>query len=150
MFNNIKTKIVQSLLSKSEMVVSVTDYVELKQKKYPTTKEVIPLTPAKLTQQQLGSYLPNFNTLNSKTDEYKSQLGAVCKTLINSEHFNYLMDHLKQDQINLYLFGENKPKEDWVRGSINGIYVVADMVHELGIAHQENEKKTLKEDKPKS
>ena len=96
------------------------------------TAQQTPLTKGQLTQQQLGSYLPNFVELAKKPDDFKNSLGLLCKNLIASEEWQYLIEHLKQDQVNLSLFGEERKPDDWVRGSINGIYVVDDMVSTLG------------------
>lgn len=147
MFKKIKTKIIEALLSKSDMIVPANSYAELVTRKFEPTKIGELLTKEQLTMKQLGSYIPNFIVLNSKSEQFKVELGQICKTLINSEHFKYLMEHLKQDQVNNLLFQEKKPTDDWVRGSINGIYVVEDIIKQLGISAQENTPKKKKQDK---
>ena len=135
MLSTLKQSLISYLIGKDKVVIEASEYLKLSMKKEQPM--ATPLTPAQLTQKQLGSYLPNFEHLSLKGDQFKYDLGALCKTLITSEHWNYLVTHLKQDQVNMQLFSDTKD-EMFVRGSINGIYVVADMVSNLGTSHVEN------------
>lgn len=113
-----------------------------------TEKPVEPLSRAHLTMQQLGSYLPNFEVLGNKTDDFKNRLGRLCRELILSEEWQYLITHLKQDQVNISLFSDERKDENWVRGSINGIYVVDDQINMLGKNYEQRLKEGLVEKKP--
>lgn len=101
----------------------------------------MPLTPEKLTMMQLGSYVPSFEPLWAKSDEFKRGVGSTCSQLVQSEGWKYLIEHLKQDQVNLYLFNEDENRDEkFVRGSINGIYIVDEQVRTLGMAYDESQK----------
>lgn len=143
MFNTIQSTIKRlRLIKNNEIVVDASEHAELVVNRKDKN---IPISKAKLTQVQLGSYIPDFKDISLQSDEFKHDLGALCKTLVDSEHWKYLLNYLKQGQINGYLFNENKPSEDWVRGSINGIYVVDDIVVSLGASYKDT-KPTMKKD----
>lgn len=101
------------------------------------------LSPEHLTMKQLGSYIPSFEVLANKPEAFKLEIGLFCSNLLKSESWKYLMEHLKQDQVNLLLFSEQRKSEDYVRGSINGIYVVADQVESLGMSYNELNKSKI-------
>jgi len=119
-------------VGKNEIVVDVNEYLALKLK-----EEVKPLTMAQLTQHQLGSYLPNFKHISLQTDQFKNDLGLFCKETSKSETWVWLITHLKQDQVNNLLFMPNRPSEEWIRGSINGISVVEDIITSLASGYKE-------------
>lgn len=104
----------------------------------------VPLSKEHLTMKQLGSYLPNFEFIGSKSDAFKNSIGLMCRNLIQSEEWKYLIEHLKQDQVNLAFFTEGvKSTDDWVRGSINGVYIVDDQINTLGASYLDREKQGL-------
>jgi len=89
-----------------------------------------PLTRGELTMKQLGSYLPNFKGIASQTDDFRRNLGRLCYQISQSSEWQYLMTNLKQDQVNTYIFtDEERKSEDFMRGSINGIYIVDEQVN---------------------
>lgn len=93
-------------------------------------------TPEQLLMKQLGSYIPSFEPLEGKSDEFKNSLGRLCREMLLSPEFQYLIDHLKQDQVNIDLFGEGEKKDKmFVRGSINGIYIVDEQIRLLAIGY---------------
>jgi len=92
-----------------------------------------PLSKAQLTQLQLGTYIPNFEDLSKKPDDFKNKIGRMCRDLVRSEEWEYLITHLKQEQVNKSLFTEGiSYTEDFIRGTINGIYVVDANINDLG------------------
>lgn len=146
MFSTIQSTIKRLVfLKKNEIIVDASVYAELIVKK---DSKDIPLSKAKLTQAQLGSYIPDFKDISLQSDEFKNDMGALCKTLVDSKHWNYILNYLKQGQVNTYLFGEVKPSEDWVRGSINGIYVVEDIVLSLGTSYKGSKEPKKNSSKP--
>lgn len=106
-----------------------------------------PITVEHLTMKQLGSYVPNFEMLSSKTDSFKNDMGIFCSNLLKSSMWTYLINHLKQDQVNLSLFSDDKSapnrNDNFTRGSINGIYVVEDQISTLGIFYDDQLKKKI-------
>ena len=129
MFQTIKTFLKQfRFIKKTQIVVDATEYISLKSKKTPSVME-----KAELTQHQLGSYVPSFEVLTGKKDDFKLGLSTFCKNTMDSSYWPYLIDHLKQDQVNNLLFNppETRPSEDFVRGSINGIYIVDEQIRLL-------------------
>ena len=125
---------------KDQLVVDASEYVSLKAK-----KEQSLLSKAELTQHQLGSYLPSFKFLADQTDDYKMGMSTFCRQTFESPYWKFLMDSLKQGQVNNLLFDPNRPSEEWVRGSINGIYIVEEEIKLLASAEVTNKK--TKEDK---
>jgi hypothetical protein len=107
------------------------------------------LSIEKLTMKQLGSYIPDFIDLSRKGDEFKTRIGLMCSNLIATEEWNYLITHLKQDQVNLSLFSDEPKDDKFVRGSINGIYVVDDQVRKLGETFNSTNKGVEKKKKDK-
>ena len=88
---------------------------------------------------QLGSYLPSFKTLAGQSDDFKRNIGRMCYELTQGEGWRYLIEHLKQDQVNLYFFNdENSKSEEFVRGSINGIYIVDEQINNLADSYAQN------------
>lgn len=98
--------------------------------------EATPMVKEHLTMKQLGSYIPSFEAMSTKTDAFKTVLAQLCYQLSISPEWKYLVEHLKQDQVNLYLFTEDRKSEDFMRGSINGIYVVDEQVRLLGSGYK--------------
>lgn len=134
MFKNLKSNLKRfSFIGKDEIVVNASEYLALKLK-----EEVKPLTKAQLTQHQLGSYLPNFDDISTKTDEFKHELAKFCKIASESEHFNWLITSLKQGQVDNLLFLSDRPSEEWVRGTINGIYNVDTVIKNLAAGYIES------------
>lgn len=125
------------------VLVDANELVELRLIKSNASR-VQPISQAQLTMMQLGSYLPNFEMLNNKPDAFKNDIGLFCSNLRKSEAWQYLITHLKQDQVNLSLFSDDASapnrNEQFIRGSINGIYVVEDQVDRLGMSYDENNK----------
>jgi len=123
------------------VLVDANELVELRLAK-SRASQVQPLTQAELTMKQLGSYLPNFEMLNTQPDSFKNEIGLFCSNLRKTEAWKYLITHLKQDQVNLSLFSDDASapnrNEQFTRGSINGIYVVEDQVERLGMSYDEN------------
>lgn len=144
MFKTIKSYINRiRVLKPNETVVDGSELIALRLK-----KEATPLTKAELTLLQLGSYIPSFKGLVGKTDEFKMGMAAFCKQTADSDYWKFLMIHLKQDQVNNSLFNsEVPPSDDFMRGSINGIWIVDEQIKLLG-SSKENEKK--KPEEPKS
>jgi hypothetical protein len=121
------------------VLVDAQELVDLRLTK-SDTQTVKPLTPEQLTMKQLGSYLPNFEVLANQPESFRREIGLFCSNLRKSEAWKYLITHLKQDQVNLSLFSPERKSEDFVRGSINGIFVVDEQVESLGISYDENNK----------
>lgn len=138
MFESIKKKILKDELNQTNMVmIDAKELAALRLRATDTRK----LTPEQLTQHQLGSYVPNFVDISKQSDAFKNSLGQLCSNLMNAPEWEYLMNHLKQDQVNRALFTEGITVNDgYVRGSINGIYVVDDIVGSLGISYDERAK----------
>ena len=120
---------------KDQLVVDASEYVSLKIK-----KEQSPLSKAELTQHQLGSYLPSFKFLADQTDDYKTGMSTFCKQTLDSPYWEFLINSLKQEQVNNLLFNPTRPSEEWVRGSINGIYVVEKEIRLLASSDKDNKK----------
>lgn len=118
---------------KDQLVVDASEYLALKLK-----KEQTPLSKAQLTQHQLGSYIPSFKVLADQTDDFKTAMSTFCRQTIDSTYWKYLIEHMKQDQVNNLLFVDPKPSDDWVRGSINGIYIVDEQIKLLASAEKGN------------
>lgn len=93
-------------------------------------------TKYQLTMAQLGTFLPNFESLSEKGDDFKNSLSLVCYNLTLAPQWSWLIDRLKQDQVNGYLFDPERKSEDFMRGTINGIYVVEEIIKERASAHQ--------------
>lgn len=125
------------------VLVDANELVELRLAKSNASR-VQPLSQAQLTMVQLGSYLPNFQMLNTQPEQFRKDIGLFCSNLRKSEAWKYLITHLKQDQVNLSLFSDDASapnrNEQFTRGSINGIYVVEDQVETLGLSYDENNK----------
>lgn len=117
------------------VLVDAQELLDLRLAKSRATQQT--LTPEQLTMKQLGTYLPNFETLAQKPEQFKRDIGLFCSNLRKNESWKYLIEHLKQDQVNLLLFSEQRKSEDYARGSINGIYVVADQIDSLGMSYDE-------------
>lgn len=140
--NKLRNKLINLLLTEDKVVLDSKEYVELNVRATkPKGAVVEPLSREQLTMKQLGSYVPSFTPLAEKSDDFKQSLALLCNQLSKSTEFQYLIDHLKQDQVNLYLFDEEKKTDDWVRGSINGIYVVDEQIRLLGSGYKPAEKK---------
>lgn len=123
-------------LKDSNMVlVDAQELLDLRLAKSRAAQQV--LTPEQLTMKQLGTYLPNFEALAEKPEQFKREIGLFCSNLRKSEAWKYLIEHLKQDQVNLLLFSPERKSEDYARGSINGVYVVADQIDSLGMSYDE-------------
>lgn len=122
-------------IRKDQLVVDASEYVSLKIK-----KEQSPLSKAELTQLQLGSYVPSFKVLADQTDDFKMAMSTFCRQTIDSTYWKYIVEHLKQDQVNNLLFVDPKPSDDWIRGSINGIYIVDEQIRLLASAEKDNKK----------
>lgn len=120
---------------KDQLVVDASEYVSLKLK-----KEQSPLSKAELTQHQLGSFIPSFKFLVDQTDDYKVSMSTFCRQVFESPYWTYLIDSLKQAQVNNLLFDPSRPSEEWVRGSINGIYIVEEEIKILASADKDNKK----------
>lgn len=118
---------------KDQLVVDASEYIALKIK-----KEQSLLSKAQLTQHQLGSYIPSFKVLADQTDDFKTAMSTFCRQTIDSTYWKYLIEHMKQDQVNNLLFVDPKPSDDWVRGSINGIYIVDEQIKLLASAEKGN------------
>lgn len=132
----LKSKILSHAIKGTNlMLVDANTLVDMRMKSMEEKQE--PLSREHLTMKQLGSYIPNFETLDKKPDSFKNAVGLMCRNLMLTEEWQYLVNHLKQDQVNLYLFDENRKDENYVRGSINGIYVVDDMVNSLGSNYEQ-------------
>lgn len=86
----------------------------------------------RLLMMQLGTYIPDFKDLSMQNNDFKRALQNICNNLSESEHWKFLMTQLKQEQVNKFLFEEYK-SEDFVRGTINGLYIVEDLVNSLGV-----------------
>lgn len=125
------------------VLVDANELVELRLAK-SKLNDVKPLSQAQLTMLQLGSYLPNFEMLNTQSEQFRNEIGLFCSNLRKTEAWKYLINHLKQDQVNLSLFSDDvsapNRNEQFTRGSINGIYVVEDQVERLGMSYDENNK----------
>lgn len=135
-----------ALKGTNKVLVDANELVELRLLKSKQSATV-PLTQAELTMKQLGSYIPSFEVLSGKPDSFKREVGLFCSNLVKSETWKYLIDHLKQDQVNLSLFSDDNTapnrNEQFTRGSINGIYIVEDQVLKLGMAFDEVSKKGI-------
>ena len=127
----LKGKLLQyALRGTNLMTVDANHLVDLRMNQ---ARDTVPtLSKEHLTMKQLGSYIPNFESLDKKPDSFKNAVGLMCRNLALTEEWKFLINQLKQDQVNLYLFDENRKDENYVRGSINGIYVVDDIVNSLG------------------
>ena len=144
----LKLKIIRLLKPDNWVMIGADEYADLRAKAIPrkqaVQEEVHALTREALTMKQLGSYVPSFEVLAEKDDTFKNSLGMICSNLLRQPEWKYLMDHLKQDQVNISLFSEEKTFTDpWVRGSINGIYVVEEQVRLLGNGFDDRKKKGL-------
>mgnify|MGYP003480245041 CR=1 FL=1 len=120
---------------KDQLVVDASEYVSLKLKKEQST-----LSMAELTQHQLGSFIPSFKFLADQTDDYKVSMSTFCKQIFDSPYWQFLIESLKQEQVNNLLFVNPRPSEEWVRGSINGIYIVEEEIRLLASADKDNKK----------
>jgi hypothetical protein len=87
------------------------------------------LTQGQLTREQLGSYLPSFEFLSDKSDSFKSGTEVTAHQLSLNPHWKHLIEHLKQEQVNKLLFSEPMMSLEFIRGSINGIYLVEELVN---------------------
>ena len=123
-------------IGKDELVVDASEYVALKIK--ASQKQA--LSQAELTQHQLGSYIPSFKFLADQTDDYKTSMSTFCKQTFDSPYWQFLIESLKQEQVNNLLFVNPRPSEEWVRGSINGIYIVEEEIRLLASADKDNKK----------
>lgn len=131
--DNIKKKVREASMKGTNMVlIDAQELLDLKARAIAKA-ETKPLTSAQLTMLQLGSYIPNFEALAAKPDDFKNRLGRLCRELMLSEEWQYLITHLKQDQVNNAFFVEGVTVTDpFVRGSINGVYVVDEQIGILG------------------
>lgn len=128
-----------------KVLIDSREYADLKIATFkPAQKTEAPMSRQQLTMLQLGSYLPNFEMLASKPQDFKNSVGVMCDNLIRTAEWQYLVEHLKQDQVNKSLFTEGiSYTDDFIRGSINGIYVVDEQIRLLGMSHQENVRKGI-------
>jgi hypothetical protein len=150
----IKTKLLDIGLGNTNLVtIDAKELADLRiRAANASAKPVEPLSREHLTMKQLGSYLPNFEVLANKDDAFKNAIGMLCRNLMLDQNWQYLITHLKQDQVNLSLFGEERKDDNWVRGSINGIYVVDDQINMLGRNYEQRLKSGTidpKAEKPK-
>lgn len=130
--------IISKLLRKGEKITTTQEELNLKTEiaSLRAKLAVKPLSRGELTMMQLGSYVPNFEGLATKSDEFKKAVGRVCFDLMRSESWKFLITQLKQDQVNLYFFNEDEKKsEEFVRGSINGIYIVDEQINSLATSY---------------
>lgn len=137
---NIKKYIIRKLIGDNKQIVESDKYTGLLLELVDAKKALAerPLTKGELTMKQLGSYLPNFKELSMQTDEFKTNVARTCADLMKNEFWQYLITHLKQDQVNLYFFNDEERKsEEFVRGSINGIYIVDELVNRLGVSFKQ-------------
>jgi hypothetical protein len=75
--------------------------------------------------------LPTFEFLADKPDSFKSGTELIAHQLRMSEHWRHLIMNLKQEQVNKLLFSEEGMSLEFIRGSINGIYMVEEIVNNL-------------------
>lgn len=135
------------LADPSVVLVNATEYAQLRLELSTLRQKALgphiqPATKYELVQKELGSYIPNLEPLDTKSDEFKNALGRLCREVNLSPEFQYLLTHMKQDQVNLSLFQERK-SEDWVLGSINGVYIVEEQIRLLGDNYQDRLSKGL-------
>jgi len=117
------------------VVIDAKDYADMRLRSLEAAQA---MSPEALTMKQLGSYIPNFKPLSGKPDSFKNAIGAFCMNTMKSNEWQYLITHMKQDQVNTALFTEGKTVVDpFIRGSINGIYIVADQISTLGMGYEE-------------
>ena len=67
-------------------------------------------------------------------------MSTFCKQTFDSPYWQFLIESLKQEQVNNLLFVNPRPSEEWVRGSINGIYIVEEEIRLLASADKDNKK----------
>lgn len=94
------------------------------------------LTQGQLTREELGSYLPSFQFLADKPDSFKEGSELMAHQLSKSEHWRHLLNHLKQEQVNKLLFSEEGQSLEFIRGSINGIYMFEELVNMLAASRE--------------
>lgn len=122
------------VIKKNEIVVDANEYLRLVAKateRPKLTKE--PLLITEYTKEHITSYLPNYEHLSGKSDEFKTGLGKFCKDTKDSQYFKYLMEHFKQDIVNYFL--HHGGEEKYMRGGLNGVDVVEKMITSLGNAY---------------
>ncbi len=142
MFESIKKKLQRPQELPPNMVLI--DARELADLRLKATSSERLMSKEHLTMKQLGTYIPNFEDLSKKPDGFKNAVGLMCAQLIGSAEWEYLITHLKQDQVNNSLFNpEVKYSDDFVRGTINGIYIVDDQVQTLGAGYNDRVQKGL-------
>lgn len=136
----IKQYILNKLLGNNEIVADKDEVLRLRAEilaLQSKLKTVTPLSKGELTMKQLGSYIPSFKGLANESEDLKKEVGRACYEVTQSKGFAYLMDNLKQDQVNLYFFNdENSKSEEFVRGSINGIYVVDEQIKQFASTYK--------------
>lgn len=146
--NKIKAYILQKLggdVEQRNVVAQLQAEIAILKSRLAQKEEVKPLTPAELTMRQLGSYLPNFKGLENKPQAFKLAVGKMCSDLSMLDGWQYLITNLKQDQVNTYLFtNEEKKSEEFMRGSINGIYIVEEQIRLLGSGYTQYVEKNTK------
>lgn len=146
--NKIKAYLLQKLGGDAEhrnLVAQLQVEIAILKGRLAQKDEVKPLTPAELTMRQLGSYLPNFKGLENKPQAFKLAVGKMCSDLSMLDGWQYLITNLKQDQVNTYLFtNEEKKSEEFMRGSINGIYIVEEQIRLLGSGYTQYVEKNTK------
>jgi len=138
--NKIKKYIIRKLTGEGNQIVDTNKYTGLLMEIVELKKQLSlkPLTKGELTMQQLGTYLPTFKELSMQTDDFKRNVARTCADLMQNEFWQYLVTHLKQDQVNTYFFNDGESKsEEFVRGSINGIYIVDELVNRLGVSFKQ-------------
>lgn len=97
-------------------------------------------TKGDVLRDQLGSFIPDFKFLEDKGDADKERYQILCFTLFENPEFLYLLDHLKQSQVHKYIF-EGGVSDDFMRGTVNGVYLVQELINLLGNA-QKNRQNT--------
>lgn len=146
--NKIKSYLLQKLggdVEHRNLVAQLQAEIAILKSRLAQKEEVKPLTPAELTMRQLGSYLPNFKGLENKPQAFKLAVGKMCSDLSMLDGWQYLITNLKQDQVNTYLFtNEEKKSEEFMRGSINGIYIVEEQIRLLGSGYTQYVEKNTK------
>lgn len=143
--NKLRTFLARFFVPSTHKIITYDEFVSLTmQLNEARASSKARLSKQELTMLELGSYLPSFVPLMGKSDDFKSALGLVCDTINQSQELQYLFDHIKQDQVNKSLFTEGVSyTDDFVRGSINGIYVCEEQIKLLGLNWRENVKKGL-------
>lgn len=124
-----KAEVEQSVFDDSATItISIAEYNRLRNGQK--------LTQGQLTREELGSYLPSFEYLADKPNSFKEGSELMAHQLYRSEHWKHIVNHLKQEQVNKLLFSEPGQSLEFIRGSINGIYMFEEIINMLAASRE--------------